>query len=117
MVSPSACPAPLQGLVRDALYLGRDVAGGAEVSDSSWQAFLDSEVTPRFPDGATVLAGSGRWRDAAQRTVQERSWILLLYHAPAGTADSAVAAIAEAYKQRFSQEAVLRDRSLACVSF
>ena len=29
--------------------------GGAPVTDAEWAAFLDEEVTPRFPDGLTVL--------------------------------------------------------------
>ena len=30
---------------------------GSEVSDAEWRAFLDAEVSPRFPDGLMVLTG------------------------------------------------------------
>ena len=36
--------------------------GGGEVSEEEWRAFLETEVTPRFPDGLTVLTAYGQWR-------------------------------------------------------
>lgn len=35
------------------------------VSDEDWRAFLAAEVTPRFPDGLTVIDAAGQWRDGA----------------------------------------------------
>ena len=32
--------------------------------DAAWDAFLADTVTPRFPDGLTVLDARGQWRDS-----------------------------------------------------
>ncbi len=43
------------------LLFGRTRPGGV-VTEPEWQDFLATAVTPRFPDGLTVLQGSGQWR-------------------------------------------------------
>lgn len=35
--------------VSDRLFFGRSIPGGGQVSDSAWDAFLESEVTPPSP--------------------------------------------------------------------
>ncbi len=112
-----ACDPGASALVRDQLYLGRGLPDGGEISDSAWTQFLQVEVTPRFPDGITVLEASGQWRSQDGNLVQERSWILVVYHPDAAPAEQAVAEIAQAYKRTFHQEAVLRDRTATCVAF
>ena len=47
---------------RTELYFGRDKNDGTQVSDEEWSKFLDEFVTPKFPDGLTVLDGSGQYR-------------------------------------------------------
>lgn len=116
-VAPIACAPPATLQVRDQLFLGRNIPDGGEVSDSVWKAFLAREVTPRFPEGITVIRAEGEWRAQAGTLVEERTWILVLYHPATGAADRDVAAIADAYRQAFHQEAVLRDRSQNCLSF
>lgn len=104
-------------MVREEIYFGRGLADGGEVSDSAWAAFLKEEVTPRFPDGITVLEARGQWRGQDGTLVRERTWLLLLYHDRSEATSLAVTAVTAAYAHRFAQEAVLRDRSLTCVSF
>ena len=43
------------------LLFGRSMPGG-QVSEPAFQDFLAGVVTPRFPDGLTVLDGYGQWR-------------------------------------------------------
>ncbi|MEO8029268.1 MAG: DUF3574 domain-containing protein [Gemmatimonadota bacterium] len=114
--APAPCQAGAEQQVRDQLYLGRGMRGGAEVPDSSWQRFLKDEVTARFPNGITVLPGNGQWRGDDGVLVEERSWVLVLYHPVSAAADSAVIEIAQGYKRLFRQEAVLRDRTMVCLS-
>ena len=71
---------------------------------------LDKEVTPRFPDGLTVLTGFGQFREANGETVQETSFVLILLY-PRETAKDSSAKIEEIrtrYKEYFEQESVLR---------
>ncbi|MBV9833354.1 MAG: DUF3574 domain-containing protein, partial [Alphaproteobacteria bacterium] len=60
--APSACRAPLKAMTQVDLYFGRNIPGGGEVSDAQWRQFLDEVVTPRFPDGLSVLDVYGQWK-------------------------------------------------------
>lgn len=115
---PPMAPAVAQGAwITDRLYFGRGIPGGGTVSDAEWATFLREAVTPRFPEGITVLQAEGQWRGADGGVVQEPSFVLDLVHAPGAEADAAVNEIAAEYKRRFRQEAVMRVRASADVQF
>ena len=57
-----------EDLMRSELLFGRARPDGTVVTDEEWRAFVDQEVTPRFPDGLTVLPGYGQWRSQASRS-------------------------------------------------
>ena len=61
----STCPEGTDSFAEYQLFFGRSNAGGEVVSDEAWAAFLADTVTPRFPDGLTVVDGAGQWRDSA----------------------------------------------------
>lgn len=44
--------------IRTELSFGTTLPDGSEMTDEQWGDFLDAEITPRFPDGLTVLEGS-----------------------------------------------------------
>lgn len=86
------------------------------VTDREFQEFIESEVTPRFPAGYTVVSADGHWGENG-KTLKEPSKILILYR-PAGSETSAkIDAIRAAYKARFHQESVLRVDQRAVGSF
>ena len=87
------------------------------VSDAAWRAFLANEVTPRFPDGLTVLDAAGQWRAGSDAIVRERSKLLLILAQPGADAMRRTDEIAEAYKRAFGQSSVLRVITTACASF
>ena len=105
-------PSPVtfsQTLTRTELFLGLSKPGGGTVSLDEFKAFLDAEVTPRFPDGYSVIPAEGRWRDAASGiTLVEQSRIIMILHEPTAEAEQKIEAIRDAYKKRFNQDAVLR---------
>lgn len=115
-VRPPECPAGAERRMRDALYLGTATPDGT-VSAAEWDAFLRDIVTPRFPDGLTVVGAAGQWRGADGVVVREASYVLELVHAGDAASERAVREIAAAYKARFRQEAVMRATSPACVAF
>lgn len=115
--APTLMPGGGAAVVVDRLFFGRNVDGQEVVSDSAWRVFLSEEVTPRFPDGFTAWPANGQWRTAQGRVERERSFVLELTHPAAPAADSAVAAIAAAYKRRFRQESVLRVSSPGRATF
>ena len=103
---------------RTELYFGSEKPDGSVVTEREFQQFVDAQVTPHFPDGLTLLAGYGQFRNAAGQIVKERSHVLiLLYPMQTGDANMAVEAIRTAYKDAFQQESVLRIDSLSLVSF
>jgi hypothetical protein len=117
--TPPACPPGLSEATEASLFFGRSRAGMEVVSDAEWAGFLAQVVTPRFPDGLTVLDAAGQWRDRAGRIDRERAKLLLLV-LPGATAAEAAAAVAPVtadYVQRFGQEAVLTSLRGACVAF
>ena len=111
-----SCPLKAKAMARLELLFGTARTNGQPISDTEWQSFLDAEVTPRFPDGFTVLSGYGQYRDAGGRIVQEGARMLIVWHAP-GDRNGDVEAIRDAYKTRFTQESVLRSDGANCVSF
>ena len=111
---PASCSADATSSIRHLLYFGRNVPGGGVVGDSALAGFLAEEVAQRFPDGFTIWDATGHWRGASGRTETERTMVLMILHPDGDAADSAVRAIADAYKGRFRQEAVLRERDIVC---
>ena len=87
------------------------------MSERQWSAFLDEEITPRFPEGLTVLSGYGQWRGQSGTISKERSIVLVIWYEPNEDREAAIVAIRTAYKQRFAQESVMRVDGVSCVSF
>lgn len=88
--------------VRIEILCGMGRPDGGTVTEVEWRDFLAREVTPRFPEGATVLAAEGWWRGGQEPS---RILLLVLEDGPAARADAR--AVADAYKRTFGQEAVL----------
>lgn len=99
---------PQSDTVADQLFFGRSIPGGGTVSDSAWSGFLREVVTPRFPAGLTVLQAYGQWREDDGRIAREESMVLEIVHPAGPAADADLREIAEEYKRRFRQEAVMR---------
>lgn len=112
-----ACAASAKPMARVDLMFGMARKSGGVIGESQWRAFLAEEVTPRFPDGLTVLAGHGQWRGADKRLVREPMRMVLVLFEPGADSSTRIEAIREAYKRRFSQDSVMRIDSGACVSF
>ena len=103
---------------RTELYFGSAKPDGSVVSEAEFQQFIDREVTPRFPDGLTLLTGYGQFRNSTGVIIKERSALLiLLYPLSVRDANRKLQEIRESYKRAFQQESVLRVDSLATVSF
>jgi Protein of unknown function (DUF3574) len=103
---------------RTELYFGSDKHDGTAVSEAEFMQFVDQEVTPRFPDGLTVLTGYGQFFDAEEVIEKERSMVLiLLYPLTNFDAGKRIQEIRDAYKSLYRQESVLRVDTASYVSF
>jgi hypothetical protein len=107
---------PTDVMVSDRLVFGRNIPTGGVVSDSAWEGFVREVVSPRLPDGLTILRAEGQWRDAEGRIVREPSLVLEVFHKNDTSIDTALREIAAEYKRRFRQEAVLRAATTARVN-
>ena len=95
--------------IRTELYFGRNRPTGT-VTDAEWQSFVDEFVTPRFPDGLTILDADGQWRGKDGSIAREQSKVIVLLY-PRKLRRSMNAKIEEIraeYKKRFAQESVMR---------
>ena len=103
---------------RTELYFGLSKSDGTIISDADFGNFIDQAITPRFPDGLTVLAGFGQFKNSAGDTIREPSRIVILFY-PLGdkTNTKKLEAIRSAYKTAFQQESVLRTDDQTCVAF
>lgn len=96
--------------VRTELYFGGNKPDGSTVNSSEWQNFVDGTVTPRFPEGFTVLTGYGQYRGNDGVIVHEESKVLIILYSrkQRKAADIKIEEIRSEYKRRFLQESVLR---------
>lgn len=111
------CRRPARLMARVELLFGTAHADGQPLADKAWQKFVDEEVTPRFPEGLTELAGRGQWRRPDGVLAHEPSRVLLIWYSPATAKDADIEAIRTAYKTRFKQLSVMRVDGVNCVSF
>ncbi|MDP2123730.1 MAG: DUF3574 domain-containing protein [Parvibaculum sp.] len=100
---------PVSGVVQTTLYFGLDRGDGGTVSEREWRRFLAEVVTPRFPDGLTVVDAYGQWRDAGladAAIVREATKVVIVVHDATPDAVAALAAIKADYMERFGQRSV-----------
>lgn len=117
VTAPAAC-AVGDAMVETQLFFGMSKPKGGAVSQRDWEAFVAREVSPRFPEGFSVIEGAGFWRDGTtQKTISEKSKVVVRLHERSAEADRAIGAIVEAYKVKFEQEAVLRVDRPVCAKF
>jgi hypothetical protein len=100
------------------LLFGRDIGKRLGVSEAAWQRFVAREITPRFPEGLTVIDAGGQWRDPGSgRIVREPSKRVEIV-LPGDSDDAArLDAVVSAYKRQFRQRSVGLIVQSACVSF
>jgi hypothetical protein len=95
---------------RTELFFGTGREGAPPVTDAEFFAFLDEQITPRFPDGLTLLKGDGQFRNSAGVIIKEDSFVLILLYPVEDfrEASKRINAIRNLYKAQFQQESVLR---------
>ena len=101
------------------LAFGLTRPDGSVIERQDWQQFVDSEITPRFPAGFTVIEAQGQWYDAAgHKVIQEGSRIVWIV-APSTdrSLQAHLRAIRQIYQKRFKQQAVGLTIQSGCSSF
>ena len=120
-----AHPAITSGWLDTRLYFGLGPADAPEkgVSEAQWRAFLDTEVTPRFPAGLSVVDVYGQWMSKRGQTTagakpeRIRSKMLTIDYPASAENEAKVEAIRVAWKKRTGDQSVLKVTAAAQVSF
>jgi Protein of unknown function (DUF3574) len=102
---------------RTELFFGLRKPNGTEVQRAEFQRFLNREVTPRFPEGFTLLSGNGQFKNARGAILQERSHLLILLYPVEAIGNQKIEQIRKAYVKAFQQQSVLRADNLSCAAF
>ena len=113
------CPEGTDPFTELNVYFGQEKGDGGTVTEEEWRAFLAETVTPRFPDGLTVLDARGQWFDTSEGRLYVESTKLLNVLVPADSTDAgmeSVRQISDTYKQRFDQQAVFITNLPACAA-
>lgn len=100
------------------LFFGQNIGDAPGVSDADFHRFVDEVLTPRFPQGLTVMDGGGQWTGPENRLIREAAKVVVLV-LPARDGDSQrkLGEVRQAYVQRFRQDSVMMVSQRACVSF
>lgn len=95
---------------RTELYFGRDKNDGTQVSDKEWEKFVDEVITPKFPQGLTVIDAKGQWRNDDGIVIKETSKLLILLYPSKSKrmANTKIQQIRKAYIKLFNQRSVMR---------
>jgi hypothetical protein len=116
----AAHPAKTQGWVDTQLYFGLGPADDAAkgVSEAAWRAFLDKEVTSRFPAGLSVVDVYGQWQGKDEKAPERiRSKMLIIDYPNTPDNDRRIEAIRIAWKQKTGDQSVMKVTQPASVSF
>ena len=116
----AAHPAKTRGWLDTKLYFGLGPADDASkgVSEAAWRDFLDTEVTPRFPAGLSVMDIYGQWLSKRTGGVERIRSKMLAIDYPATKENAAkIEAIRAAWKKLTGDQSVLRVTHPADVSF
>ena len=114
-----SCPEGMDQFTEFNAYFGLDKGDGASVTEGEWLDFLAEAITPRFPDGLTVLDARGQWFDTDEGRLYVESTKLLNVLVPVDSADAGLASvrqISDSYKEHFNQQAVFHTALPACAA-
>lgn len=115
----SACS--VNKFVKTELYFGLSHPQTKNIiPETDWQTFVDTCVSPRFPDGLTVLSGAGQWKNQNSNLIDKepsRVLVLLYPRKDLKIKSEQIKIIQKNFCTRFEQQAVMRVDTRAKVEF
>jgi hypothetical protein len=115
--APAQCQAPARSMQAIELMFGRSVDGKLVVGEREWVRFLAREITPRFPDGLSVVDAAGQYKTADGAIAHEPSKIVIIIAPEGAETQDRIAVIEAAYKKQFRQQKVVVVTRAVCASF
>lgn len=100
------------------MYFGMAIPHGGEVAGHDWDQFEADHIAPYFPDGYTVVAATGGWKDAVTgNTIHEATIVVEVAHDGTHETMAAIRIVAAVYKALFRQQAVMVQTVEADIGF
>jgi hypothetical protein len=100
------------------LMFGLKIGDRVGVTNAAWAHFVDHEITPRFPEGFTVIDATGQWRRQDGKKILREPSKLVQIVLPGNDEDQhRLDEIVASYKARFRQQSVAIIVRPACVAF
>ncbi|MFC3076894.1 DUF3574 domain-containing protein [Phenylobacterium terrae] len=103
---PAPCPAGEEPLRTAQLFFGPNIAGQPGISETAFTSFVEEELTPRFPQGLTVLDGGRQWQGSENALIRQAAKVVVIV-LPRKGSDKLLDEVRARYKSRFQQESVL----------
>lgn len=106
--------------IRSELSFGLSKPDGTLITEHEWEAFVEQEITPRFPAGLTILNAHGQWWDGSAVVREESRIVIILRPNTSPECENERTKIEEIrtlYKSRFAQQAVMLVESPAEAHF
>jgi hypothetical protein len=97
--------------IKTELYFGLNIPDGRRIEDPDFELFIDTCLSPRFPEGLTILHAQGQWQDTSTQKVdkEDSRIVVLLYPRKSRKAKSAlIEQVRGSYQKAFNQQAVMR---------
>jgi hypothetical protein len=111
------CQAPARSMQAIELMFGRSVDGRLVVREREWVRFLAREITPRFPEGLSVVDAAGQYKTVEGAIAHEPSKIVIIIAPEGPETQDRIAVIESAYKKQFRQQKVVVVTRTVCASF
>jgi hypothetical protein len=115
---PATCGHSQEPRIIVQLLFGRGNGDRGGITQADWSGFVANELTPRFPDGFTVIDSTGQWLNPQQGAIIKEDSKVVEIVLPSDTYDAAkIDAVIDAYKHQFKVLSVGLIVQTACVRF
>lgn len=112
----AGCPAGQASLRTAQVFFARDDGKGVAVSDAAFRKFVADEVTPRFPQGLSVLDGGAQWRGEANKMIRESAKVVSVAIPTGRNSSHPINAVRGAYRSRFKLDSQVQITEPTCVA-
>lgn len=88
-------------LIQKDLFFDSNLPEGKQVSETEFAAFVDNNITPRFPDGLTIFDARRQFGNSSGKISETFSKVVTLFIKDSDRNQIAIDEIAKAYLQEF----------------
>ncbi|MGF1489072.1 MAG: DUF3574 domain-containing protein [Prochloraceae cyanobacterium] len=95
-------------LIQKDLFFDLNLPEGKQVSETEFAAFVDNNITPRFPDGLTIFDARRQFGNSSGKISETFSKVVTLFIEDSDRNQIAIERIAAAYREEFEEKNILK---------